>query len=69
MPGVLYKAVKSAHDQIPEFMDTLNITDALSFVVFANDLLCWTPTESFHGGDVYHILTMFYFILDQPGLA
>lgn len=69
MPGVLYNAVKSAHDQIPEFMDTLNITDALSFVVFANDLLCWTPTESFHGGDVYHILTMFYFIFDQPGLA
>lgn len=69
MPGVLYKAVTSAHDQIPEFMDTLNITDALSFVVFANDLLRWTPTESSHGRDVYHILTMFYLIFDQPGLA
>lgn len=69
MPGVLYNAVKSAHDQIPEFMDTLNITDALSFVVFANGLLRWTPTGSFHGRDVYHILTMFYFIFDQPGLA
>lgn len=69
MPGVLYKAVKSAHDQIPEFMDTLNITGAFSFVVFANGLLRWTPTGSFHGRDVYHILTMFYFIFDQPGLA
>lgn len=69
MPGVLYNAVKSAHDQIPEFMDTLHITDALLFVVFANDLLRWTPNESFHGRDMYHILTVFYFIFDQPGLA
>lgn len=69
MPGILNSAVKSAHDQIPAFMDKLNITDGLSFVRFANDLLRWTPTESFEGRDVYHILTMFYFIFDQPGLA
>lgn len=69
MPGVLYNAVKSAHNQTPEFMNTLKITDAVSFVVFANDLLRWTPTESCHGRDVYHILTMIYFIFGQPGLA
>lgn len=50
-------------------MNTLNISDAASFAVFANDLFCWTPTEIFHGRNVYHILIMFYFIFDQPGLA
>lgn len=50
-------------------MNKLKIKDARSFLIFANDLLKWTPTEDFKGKDIYDILCMFYFILDQEPLA
>ncbi|UPL02307.1 hypothetical protein LCI18_013241 [Fusarium solani-melongenae] len=65
-PGALDEAVSVAYEQIPEFMDKLNIHDARSFLIFANDLLKWTPTENFEGKDIYNILCMFYFVMDQP---
>ncbi|KAI1075665.1 phosphatidylserine decarboxylase-domain-containing protein [Whalleya microplaca] len=67
--GALDDAVKSAYQKIPAFMDNLHITDAGSFLDFANDLLKWTPTENFQGKDIYDILCMFYFVFDQPPLA
>ncbi|RSM00413.1 hypothetical protein CEP52_009137 [Fusarium oligoseptatum] len=67
-PGGLDKAVASAYEQIPEFMDKLKIHDSRSFLIFANDLLKWIPTESYEGKDIYNILCMFYFVMDQPPL-
>ncbi|RBR24479.1 uncharacterized protein FIESC28_02675 [Fusarium coffeatum] len=68
-PGALGDAVKEARTKIPEFMDKLHITDAFSFLDFANDLLKWTPEETYKAKDIYDIITMFYFILDQKPLA
>ncbi|KAH7174915.1 phosphatidylserine decarboxylase-domain-containing protein [Fusarium flagelliforme] len=68
-PGALGDAVKEARTKIPEFMDKLHITDAFSFLDFANDLLKWTPEEEYKAKDIYDIITMFYFILDQKPLA
>ncbi|KND87800.1 Phosphatidylserine decarboxylase proenzyme 3 [Tolypocladium ophioglossoides CBS 100239] len=67
-PGGLSQAVKTAYQKIPDFMNKLNIRDAESFIDFANDLLKWIPHENFQGKDIYDILCMFYFILDQPPL-
>ncbi|KAF5553397.1 phosphatidylserine decarboxylase 2 [Fusarium napiforme] len=68
-PGALDEAVHSAYQQIPEFMDKLHISDARSFLDFSNDLLKWVPHENYEGKDIYDILCMFYFIIDQPPLA
>ncbi|KAJ4007711.1 hypothetical protein NW752_010380 [Fusarium irregulare] len=68
-PGALGDAVNEARKKIPEFMDKLHITDAFSFLDFANDLLKWTPEETYEAKDIYDIITMFYFILDQKPLA
>lgn len=68
-PGALGDAVKEARTKIPEFMDNLHITDAFSFLDFANDLLKWMPEEEYAAKDIYDITTMFYFILDQKPLA
>ncbi|KAF4992837.1 hypothetical protein FGRMN_6889 [Fusarium graminum] len=68
-PGALEEAVKSARGKIPEFMDKLQIKDARSFLDFANDLLKWIPEENYEGKDIYDILCMFYFIIDQPSLS
>ena len=38
-PGALEDAVAAARKEIPDFMNKLNITDAPSFLEFANDLL------------------------------
>lgn len=66
--GALDEAVAAAYKKIPDFMDKLNISDARSFLEFANDLLKWIPHENFEGKDIYDILCMFYFVLDQPPL-
>lgn len=65
VPGGLDKAVATAYGKIPQFMDKLNIRDGSSFLVFANDLLKWIPHENFEGKDIYDIISMFYFVLDQ----
>ncbi|RSL38713.1 hypothetical protein CEP53_014639 [Fusarium sp. AF-6] len=67
-PGGLDKAVASAYEQLPEIMDKLKIHDARSFLIFANDLLKWIPTESYEGKDIYNIMCIFYFVMDQPPL-
>ncbi|KAM5343446.1 hypothetical protein ACJ41O_011983 [Fusarium nematophilum] len=67
-PGALDEAVKSAYKKIPDFMDKLHIKDARSFLDFANDLLKWIPEENYEGKDIYDILCMFYFVIDQPPL-
>ncbi|KAL4730888.1 hypothetical protein ACLX1H_002930 [Fusarium chlamydosporum] len=68
-PGALDEAVKNARKQIPDFMDKLHITDARSFLDFANDLLKWTPHESYEAKDIYDILCVFYFVIDQEPLS
>ncbi|KAL7619917.1 hypothetical protein AAE478_010464 [Parahypoxylon ruwenzoriense] len=67
-PGALEKAIASARQKIPEFMDKLHITDKASFLDFANDLLKWIPTENYQGKDIYEIICMFYFIFNQAPL-
>ncbi|KAH7161076.1 phosphatidylserine decarboxylase-domain-containing protein [Dactylonectria macrodidyma] len=67
-PGALDEAVAKAYKKIPQFMDKLHIKDAFSFIDFANDLLKWTPHENFEGKDIYDIICMFYFVLDQEPL-
>ncbi|KAF4974167.1 hypothetical protein FZEAL_8897 [Fusarium zealandicum] len=67
-PGALDKAVASAYEKLPDFMDKLKIRDGQSFLVFANDLLKWVPEENYEGKDIYDILCMFYFVIDQPPL-
>ncbi|KAF4467696.1 phosphatidylserine decarboxylase 2 [Fusarium albosuccineum] len=69
MKNALDEAVASAYKKIPDFMDKLRIRDGRSFLTFANDLLKWIPHEDFYGKKVYDILTMFYFVFDQPPLA
>ncbi|OBS20178.1 hypothetical protein FPOA_11900 [Fusarium poae] len=68
-PGALDKAVKNAYGKIPDFMDKLNISDARSFLDFANDLLKWTPHENYKAKDIYDILCVFYFVIDQEPLS
>lgn len=68
-PKALDKAIEEALTKIPKFMEKLHIHDVRSFLEFANDLLKWTPHENFEGKDIYDILCMFYFILDQPSLS
>ncbi|OHE92279.1 hypothetical protein CORC01_12448 [Colletotrichum orchidophilum] len=67
-PGGLDSAVQSACEKSPGFMEKLDIKDSRSFLHFANDLLKWVPCESFGGKDIYDILCVFYFVLDQPPL-
>lgn len=67
-PGALEEAVAAAYKKLPNFMDKLHIKDARSFLIFANDLLKWIPHENYQGKDIYDILCMFYFVLDQPPL-
>ncbi|GKT53841.1 phosphatidylserine decarboxylase [Colletotrichum tofieldiae] len=64
----LTRAVRSAKEKIPEFMEAMEISDAQSFFVFANKMLKWTPTENVEAKDIYDILCLFYFILDQEPL-
>ncbi|KAI2602632.1 phosphatidylserine decarboxylase-domain-containing protein [Hypoxylon sp. NC1633] len=68
-PGGLAKAVEAAREKIPKFMDSLNIVDDYTFLVFANDLLKWVPNENYAGKDVIGILCMFYYVFDQPPLG
>lgn len=54
---------------IPE-METYGITSATGFLDYANWLVTgWIPTESAKGRDIYYILCIFYFVLDQPPLG
>lgn len=68
-PGALDEAVAAARKKLPDFMDSLNITDARSYLEFANDLLKWIPHENYEGKDIYDIICMLYFIFDQPPLS
>ncbi|KAH9993347.1 phosphatidylserine decarboxylase-domain-containing protein [Xylariaceae sp. FL0662B] len=68
-PGALDDAVASAYQKIPDLMDKLNITDARSFLVFANDLVEWIPHENLQAKNIYNIICIFYFILGQPALT
>ncbi|KAK5989471.1 Phosphatidylserine decarboxylase proenzyme 3 [Cladobotryum mycophilum] len=61
-------AVQEGRKLLPDFMNKLNIHDGRGFLIFANDLLKWTPTENFEGKDIYDILCMFYFVLYQSPL-
>ncbi|KAI8179379.1 hypothetical protein K4K52_002298 [Colletotrichum sp. SAR 10_76] len=67
-PGALDKAVESAKRKIPDYMRRFKITNGFRFLVFANDLLKWQPEEDVQSKDIYDILCIFYFILDQEPL-
>ncbi|OJD29376.1 phosphatidylserine decarboxylase [Diplodia corticola] len=67
-PGGLCKAVESAKKKVPAFMEKVGIHKGDDFLKFANDLLKWIPHEDFKGKNIYQILALFYFILDQPPL-
>lgn len=67
-PGGLQQAVESARKKLPEFMDKVPIRNEGDFIKFANDLLKWVPHENFEGRNIYEVLGLFYFILDQPPL-
>ncbi|KAL0930307.1 phosphatidylserine decarboxylase [Colletotrichum truncatum] len=67
-PNALDKAVESAKRKIPDYMSKFKITNGFRFLVFANDLLKWQPEENVQGKDIYDILCMFYFVLDQEPL-
>ncbi|KAK1722672.1 phosphatidylserine decarboxylase-domain-containing protein [Colletotrichum acutatum] len=65
----LSQAVAAAYNKIPTFMSRFSITDAPSFLRFANDLLTWVPSEGCEGRDIYDVLCMFYFVLGQEPLG
>ncbi|KAK1849763.1 phosphatidylserine decarboxylase [Colletotrichum chrysophilum] len=67
-PGALDTAVESAKRKILDYMRRFRITNGFRFLVFANELLRWQPEEDVQSKDIYDILCMFYFILDQEPL-
>ncbi|KAI5925630.1 phosphatidylserine decarboxylase-domain-containing protein [Camillea tinctor] len=67
-PGALEDAVASAYKQLPEHMDRLHVTDARSFLDFANSLLQWIPHENYQGKEIYETVCLFYFIINQHPL-
>ncbi|KXH26337.1 phosphatidylserine decarboxylase [Colletotrichum simmondsii] len=54
--NALSQAVAAAYTRIPTFMSRFSITDAPSFLRFANDLLTWVPSEGCEGRDIYDVL-------------
>ncbi|OHE95464.1 phosphatidylserine decarboxylase [Colletotrichum orchidophilum] len=64
----LTEAIRSAMEKVPDFMRIMEIEDAQTFYIFANKMLKWTPTENVDAKDIYDILCLFYFILDQQPL-
>ncbi|KAK1964712.1 hypothetical protein LY78DRAFT_682284 [Colletotrichum sublineola] len=48
----LAEAVRSANENVPEFMEAMEISDAHSFFVFANKMLKWIPTEGVEANDM-----------------
>ena len=67
-PQALEDAVQAALTyQIPQQTEW-GITSAEGFLEFADKMLRWIPHENFEGKDVYWMLCLFYFILDQPTL-
>ena len=67
----LDEAVQNARKSEPMYnlLDLYGITDGESFYKFANDMLYWTPTEDFKSDDVYNIISVFHFVLDQDPLG
>ncbi|KDN72287.1 putative phosphatidylserine decarboxylase [Colletotrichum sublineola] len=61
----LAEAVRSANENVPEFMEAMEISDAHSFFVFANKMLKWIPTEGVEANDMYDMLCLLYFILTR----
>jgi phosphatidylserine decarboxylase len=59
-------AVKAAllHN-IPQ-MIAWKITSGTNFLEFAQGMLSWVPSENVQGKEIYWVLCLFYFILDQP---
>ncbi|KAH8812180.1 phosphatidylserine decarboxylase-domain-containing protein [Xylogone sp. PMI_703] len=67
-PDALEKAVQLAlKTGVPQLKEW-GITSADGFLRFANRFLRWIPHENFEGKDIYWMICMFYFILDQPPL-
>ena len=67
-PQALENAVQAALTyQIPQQIEW-GITSAEGFLEFADKMLFWIPHENFEGKDVYWMLCLFYFILDQQPL-
>lgn len=67
-PGGLKQAVESAKKKLPSILDKVPIRTEGDFLKFANSLLTWVPHENFAAKNVYEVLGIFYFILDQPPL-
>ncbi|KAK0609568.1 phosphatidylserine decarboxylase-like protein [Bombardia bombarda] len=68
-PDALDKAVKAAHEKLPKLMDDFEIQTAQGFLDYANELLVWIPHEDFKGKDIYNVICIFYFVLDQLPLG
>lgn len=68
-PGSLKQAVESAKKKLPSLLAEVPIRTEADFLNFANSLLTWIPHENFAAKNVYEVLGLFYFILDQPPLA
>jgi phosphatidylserine decarboxylase len=50
-------------------MENYGIVSGQGFLEFANWIVSgWVPTETVNGRDIYYILCIFYFVLDQPPL-
>ncbi|KOS20271.1 Phosphatidylserine decarboxylase proenzyme 3 [Escovopsis weberi] len=64
----LEKAVASAFKQIPDVMKRFGIRNALGFLRHANDVLSWVPTEDLEAKNIYEVLILFTFVLNQPPL-
>ncbi|OTB02808.1 hypothetical protein M426DRAFT_264256 [Hypoxylon sp. CI-4A] len=69
VPDALDRAVKAAYRKTPEFLKAFNITNANSFLRFADDLLRWIPHKGSEGRDIYNVICMFYFVFNQDPLV
>ena len=67
-PQALEDAVQAALKYKISQQIEWGITSAEGFLEFADKMLLWIPHENFEGKDVYWMLCLFYFILDQPPL-
>lgn len=66
LPEAFKEAISTArHSGI----DMRGITSIYTYLHFLERLLTWVPTESTSGREVYNILALFYFIVNQPSLA
>ncbi|MHB1909854.1 MAG: phosphatidylserine decarboxylase [Nitrososphaerales archaeon] len=45
------------------------VHDLQSWLVWANDLIFWVPTENMEGNEVDYRMAAFYFVLNQPSVS